>query len=112
MCVLTATIAGPPTKQIQITISSTVGLGSVVVDTSTNATTPVPAFTVGSTTPIVVTATKTDQTAGSQVAITVTDTAGTVTKCDPVWPGKKAAVHKKLAKKAAARARQFNRNSR
>jgi len=112
MCVLTATIDGPP-KQIQITISSTVGLGSVVVDTSNNANTPVPAFSVGATSPIVVTATKVDQTAGSQVAITVTDTAGTVTKCDPVWPGKKAAVHKKLAKKAPARgARQFNRTSR
>jgi Bacterial Ig-like domain (group 1) len=111
MCMLTATISGPP-KQIQITISSGVGLGSVVVDTSANATTVVPPFTVGTTAAIVVTSTKTDQTMGSQVAITVTSTAGTVTKCDPVWPGKKAAVHKKLAKKAPARARHFNRNSR
>jgi Bacterial Ig-like domain (group 1) len=110
MCVLSATIAGPP-KQIQITIGSSTGLGTVVVDTSNNATTPVPAFSVGTTSPIVVTATKLDQIKGSQVAITVTDTAGVVTKCDPIWPGKKAAVHK-LATKAPARARHFNRNSR
>jgi hypothetical protein len=112
MCVLTATIAGPPEKKIEVTISSTVGLGSIVVTETNNANTPVPPFSVGATSPVVVTATKIDQTLASQVAITVTDTAGVVTKCDPVWPGKKAAVHKKLAKKAPARARHFNRNSR
>ena len=47
-CMLTATIAGPP-KQIQITVQAAGGLASVTVDDSTNAVTPVPPFTVGTT---------------------------------------------------------------
>jgi hypothetical protein len=101
MCVLTATFNGPP-KQIQITISSAAGLGSIVVTESNNADTPVPPFAVGATSPVIVTATKINQSIGSQVAITVTDSAGLVTKCDPVWPGTKA-VQKKAAVKKAAR---------
>ena len=91
ICLLTATIDGPP-KQIQVTVQDTgSGLGSIVVDTSTNATTAVPPFTSGTTGPVVVTATKDIQTAGSHIALTVTDVAGNVRKCDPLWPGKKAA---------------------
>jgi hypothetical protein len=83
-CALTGVISGPP-KQIEITVQDTgSGLGSVVVTTSTNATTPVPAFTVGTTAPVVVTATKVDQSAGAEVALKVTDVAGNVTNCDPL----------------------------
>ena len=90
VCLLTATIDGPP-KQIQVTVQDTgSGLGTIVVTTSTNATTVVPPFTPG-TNPVVVTATKSNQAAGSIVALTVTDAAGNVTECDPLWPGKKAA---------------------
>jgi hypothetical protein len=84
-CTLTNVIAGPP-KQIQITVSdSGSGLGSVQVTTSTNATTAVPAFTPGDTSPLVVTSTKIDQSLGSVVALQVTDVAGNVTNCDPVF---------------------------
>lgn len=97
-CVLSGMVAGPP-KQLQITISdSGSGLGSIVVTESTNADTPVPPFATGSTSPVLVTATKIDQSKGSNVAITVTDVAGNVTKCDPYWPGAKphkAAPHKR-----------------
>ncbi|MDQ1428137.1 MAG: hypothetical protein QOK39_1613, partial [Acidimicrobiaceae bacterium] len=83
-CTLTAVIAGPP-KQIQITAQDTgSGLASVVVTTSANATTSVPAFTVGTTSPVVITSTKTNQAAGSTVALKVTDRSGNVTTCDPV----------------------------
>jgi len=79
---VTAVITGPPT-QIQITAQDTDdGLKSIVVTTSTNATTVVPAFTVGTTSPVVVTATAISQIAGSTVTLTVTDLCGNVTTRD------------------------------
>lgn len=86
-CTLTGVIAGPP-KQIQITVQDTgSGLGSVAVSESTNASTAVPPFTVGTTSPVVVTATKVNQSQGSTVGLTVTDVAGNVTMCDPALIG-------------------------
>lgn len=83
-CQLTGTIPGPP-KQIQITAQEgNSGLRSIVVNTSTNATVNVPAFTSGTTSPVVVTATKLNQTQTSIVRLTVTDVAGRQTTCDPV----------------------------
>jgi hypothetical protein len=83
-CVLTGVVAGPP-KQIQITVQDLgSGLNSVQVTASTNATVAVPAFTPGTTSPLVVTATKIDQTQGAEVGLQVTDVAGNVTNCDPV----------------------------
>jgi hypothetical protein len=83
-CALTGVVAGPP-KQIQITAQDTDGgLGSITVTTSVNATVAVPAFTTGTTAPVVVTATKIDQSTSAEVALTVTDVAGNVTDCDPV----------------------------
>jgi hypothetical protein len=82
-CRLTATIAGPP-KQIKITVQDTgSGLGSVVVTSSKNSANTVPPFTPGTTSPVVVTSTKIDQSQGSNVALRVTDVAGNVTLCDP-----------------------------
>ncbi len=84
-CTLTAVIAGPP-KVIQITVQDTgSGLNSVAVTTSTNAKTTVPKFTVGTTQPLVVTSTKTNQSLSSEVALKVTDVAGNVTNCDPIF---------------------------
>jgi hypothetical protein len=83
-CALTATIAGPP-KQIQVTVGDTgSGLKSVVVTTKTNAKVKVPKFKVGTKSPVVVKATKINQALASEVALTVTDVAGDVTKCDPI----------------------------
>ncbi len=82
-CALTAVIAGPP-KQIQITIQDADGgLQSIEVITSDNANTLVPPFAVGTTDPVVVTATKIDQSAGAAVDLKATDLAGNVTTCDP-----------------------------
>jgi hypothetical protein len=82
-CALTAVIAGPP-KQLQITVQdSDGGLKSIVVATITNATVNIPAFTLGTTSPVVVTATKMDQTMGASVTLQATDVAGNVTTCDP-----------------------------
>jgi hypothetical protein len=82
-CALTAMIGGPP-AQIQITVQdATSGLQSVVVTQATNATVAVPPFTMGTTSPVVVTATKVDQTTGASVALRVTNQAGVFTDCDP-----------------------------
>ena len=83
-CVLTGVIAGPP-KQLQITVQDTgSGLKSVIASTAVNASVSVPAFAAGTTSALVVTATKIDQSLGAQVGLTVTDVAGNVTVCDPV----------------------------
>ncbi len=77
-------IAGPPT-QLQVTVSDPQsGLQSIVVTQSDNADTPVPPFTVGTTDPVVVTATKINQSQGAHVTLQITDLAGNVTVCDPV----------------------------
>ena len=68
LCALTQVIPGPP-KQLKITVQDAEsGLASVTVDAITNATASIPAFTSGSTAPIVVTATKTVQTSSSSSA--------------------------------------------
>lgn len=91
-CRLSQVIAGPP-KQINVVVQdSGSGLASVVVTTSTNADTPVPPFTVGTNDAVSITATKINQSAGSTVALKVTDVAGNVTVCDPVWPGVRTGV--------------------
>ena len=83
-CALTAMRAGPPT-QIDVTVQDPgSGLASVVVTQSDNANTVVPPFAVGSTAPVVVTATKIIQGQPARVALRVTDVAGNVTNCDPV----------------------------
>jgi hypothetical protein len=60
------------------------GLASIVVTKSTNANTVVPAFTPGTTDPVIVRGTKIIQTQSSVVELRVTDVAGNVTVCDPV----------------------------
>jgi len=98
ICLLTATFNGSP-KSIQVTVQDLdSGLGTIVVTTSTNASTVFPPFTQGTTGPVVVTATKTNQSLSSHIALTVTDAAGNVRTCDPLWPGKKAAKPTSRAK--------------
>ena len=56
----------------------------MTVSTQSNVVVSIPSFATGTTDPVVVTATKLDQTLGSQVGLRVTDVAGNVTACDPV----------------------------
>jgi hypothetical protein len=60
------------------------GLGSVLVTEHNNANVAVPAFAVGATNQMVITATKITQGTSSQVALNVTDAVGNVTSCDPI----------------------------
>lgn len=76
--------AGPPVVLTVFTQDSGSGLASIQVTESTNADTVAPAFSAGTTTPVIVTATKLDQTQRSRVMLKVTDVAGNVTVCDPV----------------------------
>ena len=83
-CPLTAKRSGPPT-QIDVTFRDTdTGLGELVLTESVNADVSIPPFTVGTTDPVVVTATKIDQSKGSRVAFRVVDQAGNVALCDPI----------------------------
>jgi hypothetical protein len=100
-CQLTATIGGPP-KQLQITVQDPQsGLervdyrifnGTVAPDSDPTVLNPDGSRSgsadlfVGMASPLVLTATKTDQTASSRVIITATDVAGLTTTCDPVVP--------------------------
>jgi hypothetical protein len=72
---LTSTIAGPP-ESVQVTVVDSSGLKSIVVGTSSNASTSVPAFVVGTTNPVVITSTKIDQTQAFNVGLTATNSAG------------------------------------
>jgi hypothetical protein len=86
-CVLTATIPGPP-KQIQVTVQDTGSGISSIGHTETNAQVAY-SLSPGTTSSVVVTATKLDQSKGSFLALTVTNGAGGVTVCDPVVPAAK-----------------------
>ncbi len=82
-CVLTGNIAGPP-AQIQVTTQDTgSGLASVVVTSSTNDTVSIPAFTSGTTSPVIVTATKNNQAKVATLALKVTNVDGNSVSCDP-----------------------------
>jgi len=99
ICVLTASVLGPP-KSIQVTVQDTgSGLGSVTVDTSTNASTVVPPFTPGTTSPVVITATKINSSQSSTVQLTVRDVAGNETVCDPVWSASKSKITERFNKR-------------
>jgi hypothetical protein len=98
-CVLMATVDATSTtpKQIKIEVQSDQGISSsgIHVDAITNATSDIPAVS-GSTAPVIVTASKTDQNQGSFIRLTITDDAGAATTCDPIVP----AVHTRHAVKA------------
>jgi len=77
-------IAGPPTQLVVTVADSDTGLQSIVVTQSDNADTVVPPFTVGTTDPVTVTATKINQSQAAHVTIQVTDLAGNTLTCDPI----------------------------
>ncbi len=75
---------GPPT-QVTVTVRDAQnGLAEILVTKSENSDTVVPPFTVGTTDPVIVTATKIDQAKRSRVEMLVTDLAGNVALCDPI----------------------------
>jgi len=59
------------------------GLKSINVTQSVNADTPTPSFAVGTTNPVVVTATKMDPSQSAQVELQVSDVAGNIATCGP-----------------------------
>ncbi len=84
LCSLTGIVAGPP-KQLQVTMQDIgSGLNTIQLVSAVNATVDLPPFTPGTTSPVVVTATKVDQSGTSDVAFTVKDMAGNSITCDPV----------------------------
>jgi len=101
-CQLTATVNGPP-KQIQITVADAqsglksvdynVKNGSVSPDAGPFTTNPDGSvsgsadFSFGMMTPLVLTVTKTNQSLGSHISLTVNNVAGLKRTCDPVVPG-------------------------
>lgn len=100
VCVLTATGTNASgAKYIQVTVQdpygpsdSGSGIEDIVVNTVVNANVtyaPDPWF-VGTLSPVVITATKINQTTSSFLKLTVTNVAGLSTVCDPEVPGIKA----------------------
>jgi hypothetical protein len=85
ICELKNIVNGPPKQLIIKTQDSGSGLKSIVVNQSTNANTPVPSFTPGTTSEVDVTATKINQSQSSTIDLTVTDLNNNVIHCDPVF---------------------------
>jgi len=73
-------IAGPP-AQLEITFQARHGLVEILVTRSENADTVVPPFIPGTTEPLVVTATKIDQSQPARMAIRTTDSRQIVRTC-------------------------------
>jgi len=83
-CPITLNDPGPPAR-VEVTIKDTgTGIAEILVTKSENADTVVPPFTVGTTSPIVLSTTKIDQTQKARVEARVTDLAGNVKICDPI----------------------------
>ncbi len=83
-CPITLNDPGPPAR-IEVTIKDTgTGLAEILVTRSENADTVVPPFTVGTNDPVVLSATKIDQSKRARVEARVTDLAGNVALCDPI----------------------------
>ena len=72
--------AGPP-KQQDVTVQNPIGVNAVRNIQIVNGTVNVPAFTPGTTAPIVVTATKTNQAQPTTWSFEVVDASGATTHC-------------------------------
>lgn len=86
LCVLSATLPGPP-KQLEIVVQDPQsGLAMIAVDSISNATASWPSPIGGTTAPVTITATKVNQRERAFLRLTVTNGAGLATVCDPVVP--------------------------
>ncbi len=84
-CVLLGINPGPPvTLQVRLQDGES-GLAHVSVLVAVNAEVDIPAFTPGTTDPVIVTATKIDPNLSSTLTLEVFDVAGHSTTCDPVY---------------------------
>ncbi|MGH2935418.1 MAG: Ig-like domain-containing protein [Gaiellaceae bacterium] len=81
----TCVLSSKNPAQIQVTLQDTGSGLDTVTPTTSNATATVGSFSSGTTSPVVVTANKTDLTKSASLAITATDVDGNTVKCDPVW---------------------------
>ncbi len=80
-CAVSAVRAGPP-KQLDLTAQDTGGgIATITVVSVSNGTVSVPEFTPGTTSPVVITATKTDQSKPTVFNVDVTDVDGNTTHC-------------------------------
>ncbi len=80
-CFVSAVRAGPP-KQLDLTAQDAgSGIASITVVSVSNGTVDVPDFTPGTTSPVVITATKTDQSKPTVFNVDVTDVDGNTTHC-------------------------------
>jgi Nidogen-like/Thrombospondin type 3 repeat len=69
--------------QARVTLQDAGGLAGITVDSIVNATAGVPLFTRGTTAPVLVTATKVNNTSGASIEVTATDLRGNAVTCDP-----------------------------
>ena len=79
-CVVTALREGPPPQQ-DVTVGDANGLDSIININITNGTVSVPEFTPGTTSPVVVTATKADPAMGTFWEFDTVDSLGNVHHC-------------------------------
>src|SRR3712207_1196132 len=82
-CEVTERRPGPPVQFVITTQDTGTGLAAIQVTKAVNAKVSVPTFTPGTKQPVIVLATKVDQTQPLQVILKVTDRAANVTTCDP-----------------------------
>jgi hypothetical protein len=84
VCLLHALHAGPPIVLEVLTEDVAEGLCAIEVLHATNASVDIPSFAPGEPGPVIVTATKTDQTQSSTIQLRVENCEGLTTVCDPV----------------------------
>lgn len=84
-CEIVSVVPGPPVTLSVMLQDTESGLSHVNILKDKNANVMIPAFTPGTTDPIVVIAEKIDQSKGSSVVLEVFDMAGNSTICDPVY---------------------------
>jgi hypothetical protein len=83
-CRISQIVAGPPRQLVVAMQAADTGLQSIEPFTTYNVSVTIPVFSPGTTDPVLVTATKLDQSQLYEVAFTVTDMASLQTSCDPV----------------------------
>jgi hypothetical protein len=83
LCSLTQIDTGPPFQQAYTIQDTGSGLASIIVTQANNADVPVPPYTVGTTDPVLVTATSIDQShlENFAVSFSISDVAGNITEC-------------------------------